>query len=588
MMAALVALSLASPVLAFDVTLTTDGDSEDLRKVIKNTSLVFAAHRDELTDADEIIAAAQADYARLIGVFYQAGHYGPDIRIRIDGREAGEILPGSRITAVKTVEITTSGGNRFALGTTQIAPLAEGTTLPDDFAPGEIAHLSVIRDTVRAATDGWRQQGHAKADVDRQNISANHAKRRLDVDISMAPGPRLTFGRLIIPNPSEVREDRLRRIVSLPSGQQFDPDDIDRAVRRLRRTGAFSIATLTEVETPNRDGSLDMVLETTDAKTRRIGVGAELESDAGININAFWLHRNVFGGGERFRLEGDIKGIGGTGTGTDFRLNADFTRPATWQADTDFSLNLEVKRLDEPLYLVHQATLSAGVSRYFSKTRQGTVNLQFVRTHADDDFGTRWMSHIAVPVSMTWNHRSDDLNPVSGAYLKAGIAPFVGFDAGGDGARATADARAYYALGEDNGVVFAGRVQFGAVIGPSLAATPPNWLFLSGGGGTVRGTRYQSNSVVTGTTESGGRSFLGLSGEARIRITDAISTVLFVDAGYIGAESIIDGSGTWHSGAGIGLRYDTGIGPIRLDVAGPVSGPGADGLQVYVGIGQAF
>ena len=93
---------------------------------------------------------------------------------------------------------------------------------------------------------------------------------------------------------------------------------------------------------------------------------------------------------------------------------------------------------------------------------------------------------------------------------------------------------------------------------------------------------------MTATTESGGRSFVGLSGEARIRITDAISTVLFYDIGYIGAESIYDGSGSWHSGAGIGIRYDTGIGPLRLDLAGPVSGPGADGLQVYVGIGQAF
>jgi translocation and assembly module TamA len=44
----------------------------------------------------------------------------------------------------------------------------------------------------------------------------------------------------------------------------------------------------------------------------------------------------------------------------------------------------------------------------------------------------------------------------------------------------------------------------------------------------------------------------------------------------------------WHSGAGIGLRYDTAIGPIRLDVAVPVSGRTGDGVQLYVGIGQAF
>ena len=46
--------------------------------------------------------------------------------------------------------------------------------------------------------------------------------------------------------------------------------------------------------------------------------------------------------------------------------------------------------------------------------------------------------------------------------------------------------------------------------------------------------------------------------------------------------------GGGHSGAGLGLRYDTPVGPIRLDVATPVGGNTGDGVQVYVGLGQAF
>ena len=87
----------------------------------------------------------------------------------------------------------------------------------------------------------------------------------------------------------------------------------------------------------------------------------------------------------------------------------------------------------------------------------------------------------------------------------------------------------------------------------------------------------------------GGRAFLGFSAEARVKVTDAIGLVGFADAGYIGSEEFYDGSGQWHSGAGLGVRYDTGIGPIRLDLAVPTSGPETgENFQVYIGIGQAF
>jgi len=64
----------------------------------------------------------------------------------------------------------------------------------------------------------------------------------------------------------------------------------------------------------------------------------------------------------------------------------------------------------------------------------------------------------------------------------------------------------------------------------------------------------------------------------------------FYDAGYVGAEEGYDGSGNWASGAGLGLRYDTGFGPVRVDVATPVAGgpDDADAVQIYIGIGQAF
>lgn len=71
-------------------------------------------------------------------------------------------------------------------------------------------------------------------------------------------------------------------------------------------------------------------------------------------------------------------------------------------------------------------------------------------------------------------------------------------------------------------------------------------------------------------------------------VTERIGVVGFFDTGRIDVGTFFDGSGDWHSGAGIGVRYDTGFGPIRLDVAAPVGGTTGDGVQIYVGLGQAF
>jgi translocation and assembly module TamA len=67
-----------------------------------------------------------------------------------------------------------------------------------------------------------------------------------------------------------------------------------------------------------------------------------------------------------------------------------------------------------------------------------------------------------------------------------------------------------------------------------------------------------------------------------------LGLVLFADAGFVGADAGF-GNGDWHAGAGLGIRYDTPFGPIRVDIATPVRGGGVgEDIFLYIGIGQAF
>jgi translocation and assembly module TamA len=142
-------------------------------------------------------------------------------------------------------------------------------------------------------------------------------------------------------------------------------------------------------------------------------------------------------------------------------------------------------------------------------------------------------------------------------------------------------------------VVVAARVQAGAILGSKLLETPRDDLFFSGGGGTVRGQPYRSLGIAVTRGFGpefliGGKYFLAGSLELRTKVTDKIGVVGFVDWGSIGLEGFTGQFAESHAGAGLGLRYDTGLGPIRFDIAAPISGATGDGVQIYVGLGQSF
>ncbi|EIE49452.1 hypothetical protein AL036_14420 [Salipiger aestuarii] len=575
-----------------DLEYSTPGMNEDLRADIKAYSALSAAENEERVTGQDIVAAALSDYGILIETLYDAGYYGGTVSITIDGREASDIPLLETPGTVGKVLVRVDQGPRFDFGRAVIAPIAPETDLPDGFATGEVARAGVVGDAADAGIEGWRQLGHAKAEIAGEQVTADHRASRLDVAMTLAPGPRLTFGALRSISDSNVRNAARRRIAGLPTGEVFDPDEVDDAVRRLTTTGAFSTVTLREAETPNADGSLDMLLSVEDAKPRRIGFGAEVSSLEGLALTTYWLHRNFLGGAERFRVDAEVSDISNQTDQIDASLTARLEIPAAvaiWDPDTTAYFQFELSSENEPAYLANSVELSAGISRRFSDELTGSLGLGLRYSEVDDDLGYRDFLLFTVPTSLTWDRRDDDLDPKSGWYADTDFTPFVNLTGSGNGARLYSDMRGYYGFGADEGTVLAGRLQVGSVMGPELEDTQPEYLFYSGGAGSVRGQPYQSLTVDLGDgDETGGRSFLGLSGELRQDVGDNFQMVAFADAGFIGEGTAPGGDGDWHSGAGLGLRYKTGIGPLRVDVAGPTSGDTGKGVQLYIGIGQAF
>jgi translocation and assembly module TamA len=573
---------------AAEADLTAPGASEDLTSQLQGASSVLAARGK--TDVQELLAAALSDYRTLVQVLYNAGHFSPQVTIRLDGVEAARIQPLSQPRRIDKIQITVIPGPSFRFSRAEITPwpAESAVEIPAGFGAGKPANTAVLSAAGAAGLQAWQNAGHPKVRMARQDISADHRTSTLDARLRLTPGPRLKFGTLQPANSSSVRPEALQRIAGFPTGEIYHPDLLAKSATRLRRTGAFSSVTLRVADQVAFDDSLDFAVTVEDLPPRRLTFGAELSSTDGLEITASWMHRNLFGGAEKLRFETRLSGLGSSND-IDGRIALRLDRPATLGPDDNLFYLLEAERLDEEHYTATQGLGAIGVRRVYSDQLFGEASIGFNTILASDAFGERRFKYITGYVRAEYDQRNSRVDATQGYFLDARLTPFFGLDGTDSGLQVQLDGRVYRGLGHDDRIVLAARAQLGSVIGPSLSNTSPTLLFFSGGAGSVRGHEYQSLGIPIGNNTAGGRGYLALSGEIRGKLNDKLSLVGFFDIGYVDSDAFISNTSQSHSGAGLGLRYDVaGIGPLRVDLAYPVDGGTDDGLQFYIGIGQSF
>ncbi len=585
---ALVAL-VPTGALALETVLNAPGASEDLTKRLEETSSVFTAESRGLDTPLEILSAALSDYRTIVQILYDEGYFSPVVSIKLDGSEAAELDSLSVPSRINRAVIDVKIGPSFTFGEAIVQPLAPNTELPEGFATGKPATTGAIQQAASAGVQAWKDAGHAKADVADQKIIARHSQARLDAQIDLAPGRKLTFGKMNIQGDSDVRHSSIEDIAGFPTGEVYSPAEIQKVGTRLRRTGTFNVVSIKERETPNPDGSLDFDATFEDLPKRRLTFGVEVASRDGLDLTATWTHRNVFKRAERFRFEAAIRGIGGV-EDIDGRIGMRLDQPDRLGPDDNTYWSALLERRNTTNYNVSTASAVYGARRTFSDRLYVEGAGGFALSNSDDAYGSgRTFRYFILPFRSEWDQRDNKVNATKGFYLDSNAMPFVGFSDTGSGLRLFFDGRSYLNVGGSGRLILAGRVQVGSVIGPSASSVSPDFLFFSGGAGTVRGQPYESLGIPVGDDVAGGKSFLGLSAEVRGKVSEKLSLVGFYDYGAVDETSYITANAEFHAGAGLGVRYDLGgFGPLRFDLAYPVQGDTGEGLQFYIGIGQAF
>ncbi|SDU02210.1 autotransporter assembly complex family protein [Stappia sp. ES.058] len=586
--------------LPYEASLRVSGGSADLEAALAASSELLS-QGDRLPSGEAgLIARAVSDFERLVGRLYVGGYYAGTVKIRIAGLDleqalATPSLPGPRpIPVIISVE----PGPLFSFGTIDISAADDSSGVVEQVANGatyglvrgETANSEKILRAEKAIVSDLKAAGHPFARISRREIVADHDTNRLDVRLSVAAGRAARFGKVSVSGAEATDPDFIVTQAMIPQGRAYSPAELERATGRLNELGIFSSVRIVPAENVGPDGLLPMTIEVSERKRNVIGVGANWSSSEGFGVESYWRRRNLFGRGELLSIEGSIGRIADNSlSDLEYSARIAFEKPGAFGPQTRFTTSLGAKQEVPDAYRSRSITADAFYERDVNDVLSFKVGGEVQYADENDAFGNQTYLLTGVIGQVNYDTRDDPLNPTKG--INAVVFAEPAYDVRGGNAMlfTRGQVSAYQALDDAARFVLAGRLGAGSIIAPSVRDIPAARRFFSGGGGSIRGYAYRNVGPRRNGEVTGGRSFFEASGEIRMKATETIGVVGFVDAGNSFDAMYPDFSQGLKVGVGAGLRYFTPVGPLRFDIAVPLDPEKDDpDFAVYVGLSQAF
>jgi len=641
----------------YKVDMASTGDSS-LSSTLKATSDLETLRKSAPVGPFGLIGRARGYLERLKTVLESFGYYQSYVEIRIDGLPLDDPGLGEELTSKSKdeeaqVKITFSLGPQYHLGKIEV----DGEVAPQTqkVLGLESGALAVAADVLAAGDrllNALQDEGYAFAKVDPPVAYEDPPNRLLDVKFHAVPGPLVQIGAIQIRGLKHMKDAFVRKRLLVHTGQQYSAAKVEAARKDLLALGTFSSVSVRVADKPDNEGRVPIALDTRERLQHAVSLSAAYSSDLGGSTGVTWTQRNVSGKADSLTLSADAIHLGGgtASNGIGYDVNGKYLIP-DWKV-RDQSLQTSVGAIKQYLDAYDQTAYTGGftVSRRLSSIWSVSDGFNIEEEHIlqhecateencilqdetcvhldgtpkqDDPCINRAFSYtlLALPITALFNTTGLDSplqDATHGLRVSFGVTPT--FSIGHPNAKffvTQATGSLYFDLNNlrlndrPGRSVLALRALAGLAAGASEFALPPDQRFYAGGSGTIRGYRYQSvgPSFANGNP-IGGTAINAGTAEYRQRIGTNFGTAVFVDAGNV-SKNLNPLNGALRFGVGAGLRYYTPIGPIRLDIAVPLSKRGTqtitnkdlsktppttttttirgdDPFEVYIGLGQAF
>jgi len=563
-------------------------DAAEIRSGFEERS-VLEGDSDEAANAAQIDRRARADAELLTELLRSHGYY--DALVEPSIEVAGADL---------TVQLTATAGPLYRFESVELPGLQEAAgneaeRLREAFAvkSGDPVVAQKVIDAGVALQVALGERGFATAKVGEQDIVIDHEAQTARLMLPVTPGPIAHFGQISVSGQPPFSARHVGLIARFRPGDRYEQSDVADLRRALITTGLISSVEVRQV--PRDEGRIiDLAVKLEPAPMRTIAGELGYGTGEGIRAEASWQHRNLFNPEGALTVRGVL--------GTQEQVAAVTFRRNNWlRRDQVFNAQALAAHIDRDAYEAKTLSLSAGFERQsnfiWQKKWTWSLGAELLASDEEDTIDAtgeprrRTFFIAAVPGSLGLDETDDLLDPTKGFRLLGRLSPEISFQGGTfPYARTQIDASAYHPVTES--VVAAGRIRLGSILGAGRDDIAPSRRFYSGGGGSVRGYGYQQIGPRDVDNDPiGGRSLAEFSLEARIRLKafgGNFGVVPFIDGGTLSTDAFPDFKG-WQIGVGIGARYYSSFGPIRLDIGTPLNRQKGDSrIAVVVGLGQAF
>lgn len=415
-------------------------------------------------------------------------------------------------------------------------------------------------------------------------------RRRAELVFRIKHGAVVDFGATTVSGTVAVDKDVVLRSVTWKQGKCYREKKVDETRSKLIENQLFSSVSIKHPSTPDALGQVPMTVEVKERAARTLRAGAAYSTDEGVVVSSGWEHRNLFGGGEKFNADLTL-GQEEQGLETGLRLPAFLGDEANVLA-----LKAGISHEERDAYTADKIETGATLERKLARNWKGGLGVGFALTETEDTLaGNSEYGLLSFPGFVEYDTRRNVLDPRRGILANLTVTPYTEtFGDGGQFLKTQGSFQTYISgpkrLAIPLSPTLALKVAGGTITGADGQSVPSDVRFYAGGGGSVRGYGYQTLGPRVNNEVVGGSSFVAGSAEARLRFTEELGGVLFMDAGNAYEASMPEEKEKLYTSVGAGVRYFTGIGPIRADLAIPMNGKdiGAAGYAVYISIGQSF
>lgn len=562
----------------------------------------------------------EADLKRIAAFYTDRGY--PDARVT-----SFDVRLNDDQTAV-SIEVHISEGEpviveRIAFEGFDSIPPKHRTDLENriPLKPGRPLDRALLQASREAALDELRDHGHPYASVGVEELPGSTERRRV-VDFRADAGPIATHGPIEIQGNQSVSDDIVRRQLTFKPGDLFRVSRLRESQRRLYRLQLFQFANVEPLRTEEEATIVPTRVTVTEGKHRRMTFSAGYGSEEKARGEVDWRHVNFFG-------DARTAGVRARYSSLDRGVQANFLQPYLFSPRWSLSFSGQWWHTAEPAFTLDTRGGRATVTREFTRTdpsgtpkpvmtfslgyvnefesseisREALLDLSFrdelIALGLDPRKGTSEGRRSAILMDATRNTTDNLLNARRG-YLASMHVEKAGQYFGGtfDYYEVTGEGRYYQNVA--NVMILAAQVRGGSIdaAGDPDVLVPFHKRYFLGGSTTLRGWgRFEVSPLSGFGLPIGGTTFLNFTTEARFPVWGKLGGVLFLDGGNVWSNAWDFNLGDLRYDVGPGLRYDTPIGPIRVDLGyqlNPIPGLRIDGelqqrrYRFHFSIGQAF